>query len=116
MLSVFERLHEYVSGDLALFELRESTAALLAQARELAQGNFDIETLANLHSMRELPTRESARHILSIMASLPALDAAEPRSLAGAYAALLAGLAGNVTFLIYRGFPDLVPRRWTEAR
>lgn len=32
-------------------------------------------------------------------------------SLIAAYAALLGGLAGNVTHLIYRDFPDLAPRR-----
>lgn len=111
VLSVFERLHEYVSADPALIELRGSTAALLTQARQLALGNFDIETLGNLHSMQQLPTRESARNILSIMASLPALNDTAPRSLVAAYAALLAGLSENITSLVYRGFPDLVPRR-----
>ncbi|MBX3210742.1 MAG: hypothetical protein KF850_01780 [Labilithrix sp.] len=111
MVDVFERLDEYVSSEPSLHGLMSISRALLAQARRIADGDFDIEVLDDAKGPSQLPSREVAQRLISIMASLPPLEATETRSLIAAYAALLGGLAGNITHLIYRDFPDLVPRR-----
>lgn len=111
MVRVFERLDEYISGEPSLHELTSISRALLAQARRIANGDLDIEVLEDEKKLSQLPNRDVAQQLVAIMASLPPLEATESPSLIAAYAALLGGLAGNVTYLIYRDFPDVVPRR-----
>lgn len=111
MVEAFERLDEYISSEPSLHELTGISRALLAQAQRIANGDLDIEVLDDEKGPSQLPSREVAQRLVSIMASLPPLEATESPSLIAAYAALLGGLAGNITHLIYRDFPDLVPRR-----
>jgi len=111
MVDVFERLDGYVSSEPSLHELMSTTRALLGQARRIAGGDLDIEVLDEGKGPSRLPSREVAQRLVSIMAPLPPLEATEDPSLIAGYAALLGGLAGNITHLIYRDFPDLVPRR-----
>lgn len=111
VLGVFERLAEYVSSDPTLSGLSPPSQVLLRQARQISEGQFDIEVLADQSTLSRLPSRESVQRIISIMAPLPSLEPTAGPSLTAAYAALLAGLAANITHLIYRDFPDLVPRR-----
>lgn len=82
------------------------------QARQIAGGDLDVEVIEEESGLAQLPSRGSAERLIAIMGALPSLEpATEPPSLVAAYASLLGGLAGNITHLIYRDYPDVVPRR-----
>lgn len=111
VVAVFENLHAYVLGEPSLAAFSAVSAELLTQARRIAAGDFDVQVVERCGAPDHLPSDDAARRFIEIMAPLPPLEPAEAPDLAAAYAKLLGGLAGNITYLIYRDFPDLAPRR-----
>ncbi len=109
-VNAYANLHAYVANEEALGHLRPAAEQLENVARRLAAGHLELFIPDPSLRASSIPTRELAAGIMARISEIPGVDGTESAELRKAYAHLSAAVVYTIMHVIFRDYPDLVPR------